>query len=58
MGAISSVNSDLLYITKQGKYFDADDFINFIKVIKDHCKNDKLALFLDNASIHATLKVK
>ena len=31
MGAISSINGDFKFITKKRKYFDADDFISFIK---------------------------
>ena len=33
IGAISTFNKDLKFITKQGKYFNGDDFVEFIKML-------------------------
>ena len=54
VAAISSVNSDVKFIGKQGGYFNTEDFIGFIKKLQAECKYKKLCLFLDNASIHKT----
>ena len=58
LGAINSIDGDYISMKKKYKYFDQNDFKEFVKKIEQKNKHRKIALFLDNCSIHYGKEMK
>lgn len=57
LGAISATSGKFTYVTSPS-FFRHQDMIDFLKMLREGYGNRKLALFLDNATIHKTKRVK
>jgi len=57
IGAITS-KTGRHYLKYYGKYLKSNDFIDFVRVLKQKVLPAKLAIFTDNCSIHKSKKVK
>jgi transposase len=46
------------YFVSYWKSVDTDNFMEFIQIIRDYNKDEKIAFFLDNLNVHRTKKVR
>ena len=58
MGSINSTTGDIIVHLNNGRFFNSEATIEFIKDIIEENKNKKIALFWDNASIHKSSKTR
>ena len=56
MGSMNSISGDIIFHLNDGRFFNFEATIKFIKDIIE--ENKKIALFWDNASIHKSSKTK
>ena len=56
MSAINAVDGNIVSLFKEDSYFDQYDFMNLLYKLKLQYQEHKVAVFLDNCSIHKTEK--
>jgi transposase len=56
--AAISTKQNLIFSKYKKGYFNSEDMIKFIRFLKRQNAGKKIALFLDNCSIHKSKKVK
>lgn len=53
LGAVSSETGMMPYITKVG-FFKSEDVVEFLKLMREHKPQGKLAIFWDNCATHTS----